>query len=58
MGSDTPPEKKSDFPTQQSDKPTEHLDNVNQLAKALESFVQDLAKLIVTKNWVSFAACG
>ena len=29
------------------------LENINKLKKILESFVEDIAKLIVTKNWVS-----
>ena len=53
MSEETPPEKKPESPSEQSDQPTGHLNNLNQLTKALESFAEQLAELIITKNWVS-----
>lgn len=52
MSSD-PAAKKSDSAEDKSDSPMEQLNHLNQLTKALQSFVEQLARLIVTKNWVS-----
>ena len=55
MISETPPDKNSDSYSDKSDKPMNQLENINinQLKKILESSVEQIAKLIVTKNWVS-----
>ncbi|MEL7406986.1 MAG: ATP-binding protein, partial [Cyanobacteria bacterium J06558_2] len=52
MSADTP-EKQPDGGKDQENQPVKQLSNLNQLAKALQSFVEQLAQLIVTKNWVS-----
>ncbi len=53
MSSETTPEKKSDSAENKSDNPIKQFNNLNQLTKVLQSFVEQLAQLIVTKNWVS-----
>lgn len=60
MSSDTPPDKnavalleKDNKNESSSDKSKENLDNVKKLTEQLTVFVEWLAKLIVTKNWVS-----
>ncbi|MGK7898283.1 MAG: hypothetical protein AB4372_32885 [Xenococcus sp. (in: cyanobacteria)] len=42
-----------DFSRDKSAKAMNQLENINQLKKILESSVEQIAKLIVTKNWVS-----
>ncbi len=53
MSSGTSPDNKSNSSSDKSAQPTEQFKNIDQLAKRLESFVEQIAKLIVTKNWVS-----
>ncbi len=53
MSSETSPDKKSDSASDSSVQPTEQFKNIDQLTKALQSFIEQIAKLIVTKNWVS-----
>ncbi len=53
MSVETPPEKQSDSTADKSAKLTKQLDNVDRLTKSLQSFLEQLARLIVAKNWVS-----
>ena len=52
MSSETPPDKNSDSSSYKSDKSMNQLENINQLTKILQSFVEQIARLIVTKSWV------
>ena len=52
MISKTPPGNNLDSYSDKSDKAMNQLENINQLKNILESSVEEIAKLIVTKSWV------